>query len=43
LEYYGYEVLIEDEKKKEEEDPQLYTVAVTDLIFNPTVVILNEN
>ena len=31
LEYNGFEVLIEEDKKKTEEDPQLYTVAVTDI------------
>ncbi len=42
LEHNGYEVLIDDEKKKTEEDPQLYTVAVTDMIFNPTVSIFER-
>jgi hypothetical protein len=37
LEHNGFEVLIEEEKKKGEEDPQLYTVAVTDMVFNPTI------
>lgn len=37
LEHNGFEVLIEEEKKKTEEDPQLYTVAVTDMVFNPTI------
>ncbi|HAH53846.1 MAG TPA: hypothetical protein DCM02_00795, partial [Flavobacterium sp.] len=36
LEHNGFEVIIEEEKKKAEEDPQLYTVAVTDMVFNPT-------
>ncbi len=39
LKHYGYEVLIEDKKKKEEEDPLLYTVAVTVMIFKPKVAI----
>ena len=42
LEHNGYEVVIEDEKKKTEEDPQLYTVAVTDMVFNPTVSIFER-
>ncbi len=42
LKHNGYEVLIDDEKKKTEEDPQLYTVAVTDMIFNPTVAIFER-
>jgi len=39
LEYNGFEVLIQEDKKKTEEDPQLYTVAVTDMVFNPTIWI----
>lgn len=42
LEHNGYEVVLEDEKKKTEEDPQLYTVAVTDLVFNPTIDIFER-
>jgi hypothetical protein len=42
LEHNGYEVVIEDEKKKTEEDPQLYTVAVTDMVFNPTIDIFER-
>ena len=37
LEHNGFEVIIEEDKKKAEEDPQLYTVAVTDMVFNPTI------
>ncbi|MFH4963465.1 hypothetical protein V8G69_00555 [Gaetbulibacter sp. M235] len=37
LEHNGLEVLIEEDKKKAEDDPQLYTVAVTDMVFNPTI------
>ena len=37
LEHNGFEVLIQEEKRKTEEDPQLYTVAVTDMVFNPTI------
>lgn len=33
----GFEVIIDEIEKKSEEDPQLYTVAVTDMVFNPTV------
>ena len=39
LEYNGFEVLVQEDKKKAEEDPQLYTVAVTDMVFNPTIWI----
>ncbi|TVZ27494.1 hypothetical protein JM83_2542 [Gillisia sp. Hel_I_86] len=37
LEHNGFEVIIEEEKRKTEEDPQLYTVAVTHMVFNPTI------
>ena len=42
LEHNGFEVLIEEEKRKTEEDPQLYTVAVTDMIFNPTIWVFER-
>lgn len=37
LEHNGFEVLVQEDKKKTDEDPQLYTVAVTDMVFNPTI------
>lgn len=37
LEHNGFEVVIEEEKRKNEKEPQLYTVAVTDMTFNPVV------
>ena len=37
LELNGFEVIIEEDKRKTEEEPQLYTVAVTDMVFNPTI------
>ncbi len=42
LEHNGFEVVLEDEKRKSEEDPQLYTVAVTDMVFNPTVWVFQR-
>ena len=42
LEHNGFEVVFEEEKKKAEEDPQLYTVAVTDMVFNPTIWIFER-
>jgi len=39
LEHNGFEVIIQEEKRKTEEEPQLYTVAVTDMVFNPTIWI----
>lgn len=42
LEHNGFEVLVEEEKRKSEEDPQLYTLGVTDLVFNPTVAVFER-
>lgn len=42
LEYNGFEVLIEEDKKKTEEDPQLYTIGVTDMVFNPTIWVFQR-
>ena len=42
LEFNGFEVVIEEEKRKSEEEPQLYTVAVTDMVFNPTVWVFQR-
>lgn len=42
LEYNGFEVLVEEDKRKTEEDPQLYTVAVTDMVFNPTIWVFQR-
>lgn len=37
LEHNGFEIIIQEEKRKTEEEPQLYTVATTDMVFNPTI------
>ncbi len=42
LKHNGFEVLIQEEKRKTEEEPQLYTVAVTDMVFNPTVWVFQR-
>ena len=42
LEHNGFEVLIQEDKRKAEEDPQLYTVAVTDRVFNPTIWVFQR-
>ena len=42
LEHNGLEVIIQEDKRKTEEDPQLYTVAVTDMVFNPTIWIFQR-
>ena len=42
LEHNEFEVLIQEEKRRTEEEPQLYTVAVTDMVFNPTVWVFQR-
>ena len=42
LEVNGFEVVIQEEKKKTEEEPQLYTIGVTDMVFNPTVYVFQR-
>jgi len=39
LEHNGFEVLTAEKKKRNEEDPTLYDVGVTDMVFNPTIWI----
>ncbi len=42
LEHNNFTVLVQEEKRKNEEDPQLYTVGVTDMVFNPTIWIFER-
>jgi len=42
LEHNGFQVIIEEGKRKTEEDPQLFTVAVTDMVFNPTIWVFER-
>jgi len=42
LELNGFEVVIQEDKRKSDEEPQLYTVAVTDMTFNPTVWVFER-
>lgn len=42
LEHNGFEVIVDEEKRKSEEDPQLYTVGVTDITFNPVVAVFER-
>ena len=42
LKHNGLEVLISEDKRKSEEEPQLYTVAVTDMTFNPTIKVFER-
>jgi len=39
LEHNGFEVLVQENKRRKEDDPVTYTIGVTDLIFNPTIWI----
>ena len=42
LEHNGFEVVVDEEKRKKPEDPQLYTVGVTDITFNPVVAVFER-
>ncbi len=42
LEHNGFEIIISEEKRKTEEEPQLYTVATTDMVFNPTIWVFER-
>ena len=42
LEVNDFEVLVQEEKRKSEEEPQLYTIGVTDMVFNPTVYVFQR-
>lgn len=42
LEVNGFEVIVEEDKRKTEEEPQLFTVAVTDMVFNPTIYVFQR-
>ena len=42
LEHNGLEVITAEDKRKSEDDPQLYTVAVTDMVFNPTIWVYHR-
>ena len=35
----GFEVIVAEDKRKSEEDPLTYTVAVSDLKFNPVIYV----
>lgn len=42
LKHNGFEVIIQEEKRKSEEEPQLYTIGVTDMVFNPTTYVFER-
>ena len=42
LEHNGFEVIVDEDKRKTEDEPQRYTVAVTDMVFNPTIWVFER-
>ena len=42
LESNGLEVIVEELKRKSEEEPQLYNLGVTDMVFNPAVYVFQR-
>lgn len=42
LEFNSFTVIIEEEKQANDSDPKKYTVAVTDVIFNPVIAIYDR-
>lgn len=42
LEHNGFEVIVQEEKRRKEEDPQLYTIGVTDMVFNPVIWVYDR-
>ena len=42
LKFNGFETVIDELKRKTEEEPQLYNLGVTDMTFNPTVWVFER-
>ncbi len=42
LEFNGFEVIIDEQAPKNEEEETKYTVAVTDMLFNPVIYIYDR-
>lgn len=42
LEFNGLEIVIDELKRKTEEDPQLFNLGVTDMTFNPTIWVFER-
>lgn len=42
LVFNGFETVIDELKRKTEEDPQLYNLGVTDMTFNPTIWVFER-
>ncbi len=39
LEFNGFEVQVQEDKRETEETPVTYTLGVTDLVFNPVIAV----
>lgn len=42
LEHNGFEVKIQEEKRKNEEEPLFFTLGVTDMVFNPVIWVYDR-
>ena len=42
LEFNGFETVVDELKRKTEEEPQLYNLGVTDMTFNPTIWVFER-
>lgn len=42
LTFNQFEVIVTEDLRKSEEEPQLYTIAVSDMVFNPTVWVFQR-
>ena len=42
LAFNGFETVIDELKRKTEEEPQLYNLGVTDMTFNPTIWVFER-
>lgn len=42
LEFNDFKVVIQEEKRRTEEEPQLYTLGVTDMTFHPTIWVFER-
>jgi len=43
LEFNKFEVLVSEDKKETEDAPTLFTIGVTDLVFNPVIAVYEMN
>ena len=42
LEFNNFKVIIQEEKRKSEEEPQLFTLGVSDMTFHPTIWVFER-